>query len=85
MLLKELALHPSLFLATKVWTSGRQAGIDQMQASLRLLRTRRIDLMQVHNLLDLATHLKTLREWKQAGTVRYLGITHYHSGALSRA
>lgn len=74
-------LAPSLFLATKVWTSGRQAGIDQMQASLRLLRTRRIDLMQVHNLLDLATHLKTLREWKKAGTIRYLGITHYHSGA----
>jgi aryl-alcohol dehydrogenase-like predicted oxidoreductase len=74
-------LAPSLFLATKVWTSGRQAGIDQMQSSLRLLRTRRIDLMQVHNLLDLATHLKTLREWKQAGTIRYLGITHYHSGA----
>jgi len=74
-------LAPSLFLATKVWSSGRQAGIDQMRASLRLLRTRRIDLMQVHNLLDLATHLKTLREWKQAGTIRYLGITHYHSGA----
>lgn len=78
----ELALRPSLFLATKVWTSGRQAGIDQMQASLRLLRARRIDLMQVHNLLDLATHLKTLREWKQSGTVRYLGITHYHAGAF---
>lgn len=74
-------LAPSLFLATKVWTSGRQAGIDQMQASLRQLRARRIDLMQVHNLVDLATHIKTLREWKQAGTIRYLGITHYHSGA----
>jgi aryl-alcohol dehydrogenase-like predicted oxidoreductase len=76
-----LGLLPSLFLATKVWASGRQAGIDQMRASLRLLRTQRIDLMQVHNLLDLATHLKTLRDWKQAGTLRYLGITHYHSGA----
>ena len=74
-------LRDSLFLATKVWTSGRQAGIDQMQASLRLLRTRRIDLMQVHNLLDLATHMKTLREWKESGTIRYLGITHYHAGA----
>ena len=80
-LANELALRPSLFLATKVWTSGRQAGINQMRDSLRLLRTQRIDLMQVHNLLDLATHLKTLREWKQTGTLRYLGITHYHSGA----
>lgn len=76
-----LALQASLFLATKVWTSGREAGIRQMQDSLRLLRTRRIDLMQVHNLLDLATHLKTLREWKEAGTIRYIGITHYHAGA----
>jgi len=77
----KLALHPSLFLATKVWTTGREAGIRQMQDSLRLMRTQRIDLMQVHNLLDLATHLKTLREWKHAGTIRYLGITHYHAGA----
>lgn len=80
-LTSELALHSSIFLATKVWTSGQQAGIDQMRASLRLMRTQRIDLMQVHNLLDLATHIKTLRVWKQAGTIRYLGITHYHSGA----
>ncbi len=74
-------LLPSLFLATKVWVSGRQAGVEQMRASLRLLRAKRIDLMQVHNLLDVATHLKTLREWQAAGTIRYLGITHYHSGA----
>jgi diketogulonate reductase-like aldo/keto reductase len=74
-------LQSSLFLATKVWTSGREAGIAQMENSLRLLRTRRLDLMQVHNLLDLPTHLKTLREWKRAGTIRYIGITHYQSGA----
>ncbi len=74
-------LRDSLFLATKVWTNGRQSGIRQMQESLRLMRTPRIDLMQVHNLLDLATHLKTLREWKDAGILRYLGITHYHAGA----
>lgn len=77
----ELNLHPSLFLATKVWVSGRQAGIDQMRTSLRLMRTKRIDLMQVHNLLDVTTHLRTLREWKQAGAIRYMGITHYNSGA----
>lgn len=76
-------VRDALFLATKVWTSGRQSGIHQMQESLRLMRTPRIDLMQVHNLLDHATHLKTLREWKDAGTLRYLGITHYHAGAFS--
>ena len=74
-------LRESVFLATKVWTSGRDAGVRQMQDSLRLMRTRRIDLMQVHNLLDLATHTKTLNEWKAAGTLRYVGITHYHAGA----
>jgi len=74
-------LRESVFLATKVWTSGRDAGIRQMQDSLRLMRTKRIDLMQVHNLLDLATHTKTLNEWKAAGTLRYVGITHYHAGA----
>ena len=66
-----------LFLATKVWTSGREAGIAQMEQSLRRLRGRRLDLLQIHNLLDWKTHLRTLREWKQAGRVRYVGITHY--------
>jgi diketogulonate reductase-like aldo/keto reductase len=78
-----LGIHSKLFLATKIWTSGRQAGIDQMRASMKLMRTQKLDLMQVHNLLDVATHTKTLREWKQVGTLRYLGITHYHSGAYA--
>lgn len=78
-----LKLRDQLFLATKVWTSGRDAGIAQMRNSLKLMRTQQIDLMQVHNLLDTATHMKTMREWQQAGTLRYLGITHYHSGAYT--
>jgi diketogulonate reductase-like aldo/keto reductase len=77
----ELGIAQSLFLATKVWTTGRDSGVRQMEDSFRLLRTNRIDLMQVHNLLDLATHARTLREWKASGKIRYLGITHYHVGA----
>jgi diketogulonate reductase-like aldo/keto reductase len=69
------------FLATKVWTSGRQAGIDQMQRSMRLLRTERIDLMQIHNLVDWQTHLPTLQAWKKEGRVRLIGITHYTGSA----
>jgi len=70
-------MHQRAFLATKVWTRGEAAGIEQMQRSAQLLRTQRLDLIQVHNLLDLDTHLKTLRAWKAAGRVRYLGVTHY--------
>jgi diketogulonate reductase-like aldo/keto reductase len=77
----DLVLREKLFFATKVWTSGREAGIQQMEQSLRLMRAQRMDLMQVHNLLDLAVHSKTLREWKTAGRIRYVGITHYHEGA----
>jgi aryl-alcohol dehydrogenase-like predicted oxidoreductase len=77
----ELGLHGSLFLATKVWTSGREAGIRQMEHSLRQLRVERLDLMQVHNLVDWSTHLRTLRDWKEAGRVRYVGITHYTASA----
>jgi diketogulonate reductase-like aldo/keto reductase len=69
------------FLATKVWTRGRSDGIRQMEASMRLLRADRLDLMQVHNLLDWRTHLATLRGWKEDGRIRYLGITHYTSSA----
>lgn len=76
-----LGLRSSLFLATKVWIRGVQEGRDQMDASLRLLRTRRIDLMQVHNLVDWRNHLRTLQAWQAQGRIRHLGITHYHAGA----
>jgi diketogulonate reductase-like aldo/keto reductase len=80
-LAEQLGIQSRLFVATKVWTSGRQAGIRQMEESMRRLRVERLDLMQVHNLVDASTHLATLREWKKAGRVRYLGVTHYHAGA----
>jgi aryl-alcohol dehydrogenase-like predicted oxidoreductase len=74
-------LSGKLFLATKVWTRGREAGLEQMAASERLLGTRPLDLLQVHNLLDVDTHLATLRAWKETGRVRYIGVTHYTSSA----
>ena len=79
-----LGAHKKLFIATKVWTSGRAAGIRQMEESLRRMRVSLkgpLDLMQVHNLVDADTHLVTLREWKLEGRVRYVGVTHYHDGA----
>lgn len=71
------------FLATKVWTEGRAAGIEQMNRSMNLLRCERIDLIQIHNLVDWRTHLGTLRAWKEGGRIRYLGITHYSSSAYA--
>ena len=79
----DLGVEKSLFLATKVWTSGREAGMRQMEESMRRMKTKRIDLMQVHNLVDVQTQLKTLREWKAQGRIRYIGITHYHEGAYA--
>lgn len=79
----EAGLRDRLFFATKVWTSGHNAGVRQMEESFRLMRVERMDLMQVHNLVDVATHTKTLKEWKAAGRIRYMGITHYHSGAFA--
>lgn len=79
----QLGLRNALFMATKVWTTGRQDGIEQMRASMEKLRAKPIDLMQVHNLLDVGTHLPTLREWKQEGLIRYLGVTHYTASAYN--
>ena len=76
-----LGLGDRLFLATKVWTSGRPAGIAQLEQSLRRLRAGRLDLMQIHNLLDWRTHLRTLRDEQQAGRLRYVGVTHYTASA----
>ena len=79
----ELGISARLFMATKVWTSGREAGIRQMEESLRRMKVSRMDLLQIHNLLDWKTHLGTLQQWKAAGRIRYIGITHYHSGAYA--
>ena len=79
----KLGLHASLFLATKVWTTGKDEGVASMERSLARLQTKKIDLMQVHNLVDARTHLATLRDWKEQGRARYLGITHYNSSAYS--
>jgi len=76
------------FIATKVWTRGERAGIEQMTQSAQLLRREHLDLIQVHNLLDLDTQLRTLHSWKEAGRVRYVGVTHYTVSAqaeLARA
>ncbi len=70
------------FLATKVWTRGKSNGIDQMERSFQLMRTKHIDLMQVHNLADWQIHLDTLRGWKKEGRVSYLGVTHYTPSAF---
>jgi diketogulonate reductase-like aldo/keto reductase len=81
--LADTGTRPCAFVATKVWTSGRTAGLRQMENSLRLLRTDTLDLMQVHNLVDWPTQLASVREWKRAGRVRYVGITHYTSSAYA--
>src|SRR5687768_13654569 len=80
-LIAEHGLRDKLFIATKVWTHGREAGIEQMETSFRRLRVKRMDLMQVHNLADVETHTKTLLEMKSGKKLRYIGITHYTSSA----
>jgi diketogulonate reductase-like aldo/keto reductase len=81
-LLAETGAPARAFLATKVWTTGRESGISQMRRSAELLQTEVIDLIQIHNLVDWHTHLATLRQMKEEGRVRYIGITHYTTGAL---
>jgi aryl-alcohol dehydrogenase-like predicted oxidoreductase len=76
------AQQAKAFIATKVWTPGsgsaaEQKGIEQMQRSMSLLKRTSIELMQVHNLVDLGAHLRTLRRWKGEGRIRYIGVTHY--------
>jgi diketogulonate reductase-like aldo/keto reductase len=78
-----IGIRDKLFFATKVWTRGKENGIREMERSMVRLRTKQIDLMQVHNLVDVQTQLATLREWKQQGRIRYFGITHYESGGFA--
>lgn len=80
----DLGLNDKLFMATKVWTTGKDNGIRQMQNSFRLLKRQQIELMQIHNLTDWETHLKTLRSWKEEGKIKYIGLTHYTDSAHDR-
>ena len=75
--------HGRAFIATKVWTSAREKGIEQMEQSSKRLRARTIDLMQIHNLVDWRAHLPTLQGWKASGRIRYLGVTHYSASAYA--
>lgn len=76
-LTQELGIENSFFYATKVWTEGKNNGISQMNASFNKMQRKTMDLMQIHNLVDWQTHIKTLRDWKEEGKIRYFGFTHY--------
>jgi diketogulonate reductase-like aldo/keto reductase len=80
-LVAELRLRQRLFLATKVWTRGREDGLRQMETSFKRLRVDTMDLMQVHNLVDVETHARTLQDMKSKGRIRHIGITHYTASA----
>jgi diketogulonate reductase-like aldo/keto reductase len=80
-LTSELGEGADFFYATKVWTSGKEAGIQQMNRSFKRMRRNTMDLMQIHNLVDWKTHIKTLKQWKEQGKIRYWGITHYLDSA----
>jgi aryl-alcohol dehydrogenase-like predicted oxidoreductase len=79
-IIAELGVRDKLFMATKVDVEGRDAGIERMNASMTKLKMPRVDLMQVHNMRDTLTQLATMREWKQAGKLRYVGITTSQDG-----
>ncbi len=78
LLLNQAGNRDRLFSATKVWTDGEQDGIRQMESSARKWGIDGFDLMQIHNLRDWKTHLKTLKSWKAEGKIRYIGITTSH-------
>jgi diketogulonate reductase-like aldo/keto reductase len=81
---EELQLNDKLFIATKVWTTGKDSGIRQMTESFKLMRRNKIELMQIHNLTDWETHIRTLRSWKDEGKLKYIGLTHYTNSAHDR-
>ena len=81
---QDLKVNDRLFLATKVWIEGKEAGEIQMKESSKKLNKAVIDLMQIHNLLDWQTHIKTLYDWKEQGKINYIGISHFRSNAFSQ-
>jgi diketogulonate reductase-like aldo/keto reductase len=79
---RELNHKDPLFLATKVWTDGNNEGVTQINSSFEKMNASMIDLIQIHNLRDWKTHIKTLRVLKEKGRINYIGITHYKASAF---
>jgi len=83
-LTNELNIEDYFFYATKVWTTGKDEGVRQMNDSFKKMKREKMDLMQIHNLVDWKTHIKTLSNWKENGKIRYFGITHYTESAYDK-
>lgn len=83
-LLSSMAARDRIFLATKVRADSHSESLAQMDDSLKRLRTAKVDLMQLHNVSDAKTELRTLREWQQKGYTRHIGVTHFQAGANER-
>jgi diketogulonate reductase-like aldo/keto reductase len=79
----KIGANEKFFLATKIWTKGRDNGQAQLENSLKFLNRKKLELIQVHNLLDWQTHVPMLREWKAAGIIKYWGLTHYQVSAFA--
>lgn len=83
-LFERMGARNKAFLATKVRITGEEEGITEMEESFKYLKAKKIDLMYVHNLRDTKTQLKTIRKWKEAGRIRYAGVTHFKVKALDK-
>ena len=81
-ILNDYPRRNELFLATKVWTKGKTEGEQQISESFKKMNTTKIELIQIHNLVDWKTQIKTLRQMKESGEISYIGITHYKSSAF---
>ena len=79
-LVADLGIRKPLFIATKVGARQKEAGLRQIEESFRKLRTQQIDCIAVHNLMNTAEHLAVLRDLKQAGRIRYFGISTSFDG-----
>ncbi len=81
-ILNDYPRRNELFLATKVWTKGKTEGKQQISESFKKMNTTKMELIQIHNLVDWKTQIKTLRQMKESGEISYIGITHYKSSAF---
>ena len=81
-ILNDYPRRNELFLATKVWTKGKTEGEQQISESFKKMNTTKMELIQIHNLVDWKTQIKTLRQMKESGEISYIGITHYKSSAF---
>ncbi len=83
-ILQEMGIQDDLFLTTKITVNGKEEGHAHLEKAVANLDKRPIDAIMIHNMRQMDVHWPTLKEWKESGRARYIGVSLTRTTDYSR-